>query len=649
MGGKRKKTLLFLCKCGTNVANHVDLDELAQWAGDKGGLDCVECHNLLCSPGGKTFFKECLVKHGPENIVVAACSPKMHEKTFQELAEASGVNLSMVQMANIREQCGWVTSDKGEATAKAKLLVRAAALRAWEAEPLERRAMEVLTDILIIGGGIAGIEAALTASRAGRKVFVVDREISLGGEVIKTEEVAPNMECAPCLLAPRLTAVREDPNITVISNAEVTDLLGFYGNFTARIRRLPRFVKDNCIGCEACFEVCPVSVKSSFHLGMGTRKAIHTLFPGSVPAAAVIDRDNCLHFKDGSCDACVEACPFGSIDFEDTEETIEINVGAVIVATGLKPADVSAFPELGYGVHENVYTLPEFERLASSNGPTGGNIQLRDGKAPESIAVIHCAGSLRPDGVPYCSGTCCIGAAKVGELARKGLPGVKVVNFHQDLAFRGAGELKFLDHQKKEGTAFVRCDDLKEIKVSAGGAGINVSGPGFRPSEFDMVILSNGLVPSDGSANLAKTLNIDIDAAGFFTPDHPLLHETGSSLDGVYLAGSAAGPCDVATSVTRGVAAAGDAVSKLMPGRKIDLEILTSSIDEEVCGGCKLCISVCPYKGISYDSEKKVCVVNEAICRGCGTCTATCPSGASKARGFTDQQIYAEIGGLVHE
>jgi heterodisulfide reductase subunit A len=626
----------------------LDLEALGSWAGQRGDIASVETHDLFCSPAGKEAFKKALAEKRPERVVVAACSPKMHEKTFQDLAEEAGLNISQVQMANIREQCAWVTRQPERALSKAKALVNAAIKRGVLSETLTRQTMDVRTDVLVIGGGIAGIEAALTAARAGRKVTIVDRDISLGGAAIRTEEVAPVMECSPCLLSPRLADIRDDPNIEVVANAEVTAVLGFYGNFTARIHRRARYVNDTCIGCEACFEACPVDVPSRFHLGLGTHKAIHTLFPGSVPAAAVIDREHCLHFKDGSCDACVAACPFGSIDFEEQDEQMEIEVGAIVVATGFASGDVSAFPELGYGQIEEVYTLGEFDRLASNNGPTGSEIRRKDGRPPERVAVIHCAGSLRDDGIAYCSGTCCTDAVKVGALVRAQLPEVEVYDIHRDLVFAGPGQHRFYERARAEGTRFVRCEDLRSVKVTKKNGNLQVTGSGFDPLEVDMVVLANGLKPAEGTPALAGMLDIELTEDGYFMPDHSLLHATGASRDGIYVAGCAAGPCDLSTSVTQGRSAVGDAISKLLPGRKIDLEVMTSVIDPEVCAGCKLCLSVCPYKAITFDAERQVCVVNEAICRGCGTCTAGCPSGASRAKHFTDEQIYAEIGGLLN-
>jgi len=625
------------------------MKEIANWASTRGDIDIIETHNLLCSPDGKKFFREKLETMGSNRIVIAGCSPKMHEKTFQKITEDAGINLSRVHLANIREQCAWVTKDKEEATLKAKHLISASIRRINFHEDLARRSMKCLTDIMIVGGGIAGIEAAITASKAGRKVYIVEKDISIGGNIIKSEEVAPNMECAPCLLAPRLSDIRDDPNITVISNAEVEEILGFYGNFTARITKKPRYIKDNCIGCEACFDVCPVSVKSKFHLGLGSKKAVHIQFPGSVPSAAVVDKESCLHFGDGSCkDVCVQNCPFESFDFDQKEEKIEISVGAIVLATGFDLPQASTLSHLGYGRLDNIYTFAEFERLVSSNGPSGGKVKLKNGAEPATVAVIHCAGSLNDSGISYCSGICCTNATKVGEMIRKQTPGAKVFNFHKNLVFSGPSEHRFFEHQKKSGTEFFECSDPNLIGIEKNGEKLQLNGAGIKSLSVDMVVLSTGILPSSSNEKFANMLDIPLDEYGFFKASHPLLQETATALDGVYMAGCAAGPCNVATSVTRGQSAVGSAISRLIPGREIDLEIMTSTINEEKCGACKLCLSVCPYKAVSFDAEKQICVINEVICRGCGTCTASCPSGASKARHFTDEQIYAEIGGVLN-
>jgi heterodisulfide reductase subunit A len=647
---KKEQIVLFLCKCGSNISNFIDFENLKDWVKKQKNVNTLAIGNLLCSPKGKKYFTDTIQDKNIKSIVVAACSPKLHEKTFQGLAEELGINIGKVAMANIREHCAWVTPDKNEATVKAKLLINAALKRSLLSEDLLKKTMEVNSDLLIIGGGVAGIQTALTMSKAGRKVYIIEKNISLGGSVIKTEEVAPNMECSPCLLAPLLSDVRDDPGIEVITNADVTDILGFFGNFTVKVKKRARYVEESCIGCGECFSLCPVSVKSDFHRELGERKAVYTLFPGSVPAAAAIDSENCKHIIDGSCDECAKSCPFGSINFEQSDEDLSIQAGSIVVATGYSDGDASNLVDLGYGEYSDVYTTSEFERLASSNGPTGGNIQLKNGEKPNSVAVIHCAGSMRGDAIPYCSGICCTNAVKIGELVRKVNPKAEVYNIHNDLVFSKPKDYQFLKKQIAEGTRFIRCPDLTSIKIAGheeGGA-IKIKGEGFSPVKVDMVVLSTGLKPAEDTEKLSELLNVDLDENGFFKVDHEILHTTGTMIDGIYIAGCSAIPVGVADSITQARAVAGDVLSRLVPGREIELEIMTSSIDEDICAGCKLCISTCPYKAITFDSEKRVSVVTESICRGCGTCTAACPSGASKSKHFSDEEIYAEIGGVLN-
>ncbi|MHC4870630.1 MAG: 4Fe-4S dicluster domain-containing protein [Planctomycetota bacterium] len=641
---EKKKTALFLCQCGNNVADFIDLDAVKAWAENEEGVELVEIEKLLCAPVGKDFFKEKIKGLDVDSIVVAACSPKMHEKTFQTLAEEVGINMSRVVMANIREQCGWVTKDRTEATEKAKKLIRAAVKRSVIYEDLVQQKMEVLTDVLVVGGGIAGVEAALTAARAGRKVTIVEKEISLGGAVIKTEEIAPNMECSPCLLAPELAEVNDNPDINVITNAELLEVKGFYGNFEATILKKARFIEDSCIGCETCFEVCPVEVKSDFLMGLGNRKAVYTLFPGSVPAAAVIDKENCRHFNNGSCTECEKVCPFKSVNFEQQDEEIDLKFGAIVIATGYGLNSGERLKELGYGEIDNVYTLAEFERIASSNGPYGGDIKLKNGEKPETVAVIYSSAAENKPTSPVLF----TAGIKVADYIYKQIPQAKVYNIFSDLTVTNSKTEEFMHEQQEKGAVYLKCPDMTTVRTRAKGHLIVVKGKKIPKVKADMVIVINEMTAAAGTEQLAEMLTVDLGADGFYKSGHDLIGQTRATLDGIYLAGCAAGPCDVAESVTRSQAAVGDILSKLVPGREIDLEIMTAEIDSEKCGGCKMCIVTCPYNAISFDEEENISKVNEAICRGCGTCVATCASGSAKARHFTDEQIYAEIGGLLN-
>ena len=644
-----EKTTLFLCRCGTNVADFVDLEALEAWAKTNAGVDHVYTHDFLCAPAGKEFIETTLKEQGSKRAVMAACSPKLHLKTFEDCATRVGLNPAQMSMANIREQCAWVTPDKAQATLKARSLIQAALNRSVLQVDLPSQHVECKTDMVVIGGGIAGIEAALQAAEAGRKVTIFEKEISLGGEMIKVEDLAPMSECAPCLLAPRLSAIRENPNITVVSGATVTDVLGFFGQFTVIARKKARFVTDACIGCEACFEPCPVDMQSEFHLGMGTHKAIYTLFPGSVPSAAAIDQEHCLHFQGNECQACIENCPFSAIDFAQKEEIVEVQCGAVIVAIGAEVYTPKDLPRMGLNGKSNVFTYAEFERLTCSNGPTQAKLQMRNGTVPQSIAVLHCAGSLCSDGLSYCSGVCCVNAIMAGEIIRKQIPEAVVYNIHDRIVFPGAEAEHFLQHQIQAGTRMIACKNLEQVKIAEQANGkINVTIPGQEPLCVDMVVLSTGFHLGDKAKQFASILNVELDPHGFFKSDHPILNSTGSVLDGIALAGSCLQPSHAVQSVTMAQAAVGRALSRLVPGRTIELETMISNINPDICAGCKMCISSCPYKAIRFDQEKKSSTINEAICRGCGTCAATCPSNAITARHFTNEQLLAEVKGVLH-
>ncbi len=650
MNQQLSKICLVLCKCGHHIDDRLDLSAVAQWARDKQIADMVVEHEFLCSPKGKSYLATIITENQPDKIVIAACSPKAHDETFKQIAGQHHLNPANIHMANVREQAAWVTADKQAATEKAKMIIRAAIERVKHHDPLETKLMDVVPDLVIIGGGIAGMEAALLAAEAGRQVTIIERNIALGGRIMQSEELAPHMECTPCMLAPQLSAISENNNITVVTNAKVDDVLGFYGNFTVKVTRQPRLVNERCVGCEECFAACPVQVKSDFHLGLGDRKAIHTLYPGSVPIMAAIDRDHCLHCQGQDCRACAEACPFNAIDFKQTETKYEIPAGAVIIAVGNQAFDPLKISRLGYGQLEHVLTLPELERFLASNGPTRGQLNRFDNHQPPHIAVIHCAGSLdAKEGLPYCSGICCTLALKAGALLRKQFPQATLTNFYQRLVLPGPELEGFLEQQKRAGTQFYLVNDIQAINLKADQHQIKIYIGEQLAQVADLVILATGVMPGGEIRTMADLIHLDLKPSGFFQSDHYFLRSVQSSLDGIYVAGGCAGPGFAVDAIRQAQAAAGDAVSRLIPGRQVALESKTAEINSECCSGCRLCIAVCSYHAISYDVEKKTAVVNQAICRGCGTCVANCPSGAAWARHFTNEQITAELEALLYD
>jgi len=633
---------VFICSCGDNIGGVVDVEAMADHLGVLPDVDFAVCHGLLCAPDGKAFLAERMRESGARRAVVAACSPKDHEAGFQRALEEAGINRYLLQMANIREHCSWVTPDPGEAFGKALAMVNAAISRVRLHEALERKEIDVHTDVLVIGGGLAGIEAALLAAEAGRTVYLVERSPTLGGMVPELEEVAPNMECAPCMISPRLSAVEEEPRVQVLTDSRVTRVLGYFGNFQVEVERRARLVDEEmCIGCDECIEACPVSVPSPFHRGLGERKAIDVPFPGCVPNCAVVDRAACIRVKGESCEACIEACPMEAMDFDQEDEVLHLEVGSVVVATGARAHEPTG-ERLGLGTVPEVYTLAQAERLFSSNGPTGGQLQRRDGSEPSRVVLVHCAGR---DELGYCSGFCCSTAMKLGVLARKA--GVEVIHLHTDLVAPGSGAASLRDKASAEGSRFVATGDPARTAVTTGPQGPEVRylDPAGHEQvvQADMVVLVTGLVPGEGTEEIARILDLSTDPAGFPTRDHPILRPAAASVEGVFLAGTAAGPADIATSIATAHAAAGQSVGRLQPGRKLAVETLTAHAVDELCSKCLFCVSTCPYQACRYDAEADRVEVNEVLCHGCGACVAACPSGAAEARHFTDDQLSNEI------
>jgi len=645
---------VYICHCGLNIADIVDVEEVTKYATTLPAVVVSRNYKFMCSDPGQNMIKEDIKELGLNRVVVASCSPLMHEPTFRRAVQEAGVNPYLFEMANIREHCSWITEDHKEATEKAKALVSAAIRRVYYHQPLETREVTVNPNTLIIGGGIAGIQAALEIADSDHKVYLVERDPSIGGHMIQFDKTFPTLDCSACILTPKMTAVGMHPYIELMTYSEVEEISGFVGSFKARIRKKARYVdEDKCNGCGVCVTKCPWKADSEFDLGLGQRKAIYTPFAQAVPNIPVIDTEHCAYFLKGTCRACEKFCELGAIDFEQVDQIVEVEVGNIIIATGYDAFDPTPITQYGYGRFDNVYTGLEFERICNAVGPTSGKIVLKDGSEPKSVAILHCVGSRDENYHEYCSRVCCMYALKYSHLIKE-RAAAEVYQMYIDMRCFGKAYEEFYKRLSEEGVNFIRgkaaevtdraINEDEEGKLIVCGEDTLLSKTIRVP--VDMVILATALEPRADAAEVAKLFGITKSADGFFLERHPKLDPVATMTDGVFIAGCCQGPKDIPDTVAQASAAATRVLALISKG-KVELEAATAVIDEKKCSGCRICNLLCPYSAISYIEDEKVSRINEALCKGCGTCVAACPSVAITHRQFTTEEIAAEIEGVL--
>ncbi len=663
-GNGEERIGVYVCHCGSNIAGVVDVENVAHFAAEelKGhGVVLARDYHFMCSTPGQELIEKDIRDSGLTRVVVAACSPHLHEQTFRTACGRAGLNPYLCELASIREHVSWVHTDKAAATAKAKAVVNGAVERVRHNRPLEAIRVPIDPATLIVGGGVAGIQAALEIADAGHEVYLVEKEPSLGGHMAQFDKTFPTLDCAACILTPRMASVGSHPHVHLYTWSEVEKVEGYVGNFTVTVKKKPRYViEDICTGCGICVEKCPVLVQDNVYgAGLSYRKAVYTPFDQAVPNVPVMDPETCIYFLKGKtgCKACEKFCPTepNSIDFTQQTEYHNLHVGNIVLATGFDLFDARRIPQYGYGRLPNVFTNLELERMCNAAGPTEGRITLRDGKTvPKAVGIVHCVGSRDRNYNNYCSSICCMQSLKLAHLVKE-RTNAEVYNFYIDMRTPFKDYDEFYQRILDEGVHFVRgkVAEVSPIPMGPdeeeGRLYVQVEDTLIgrqRRIPLDMVVLSAGLEPRRDAKQVANTFGISCSANGWFMEKHPKLDPVSTMTEGVFLAGCAQGPKDIPASVSQGAAAGARVLMRISQG-ELALEPVRASVIEERCSGCRLCNGLCPFHAISFDTERGVTLINSALCQGCGTCVAACPAGAIQGSGFSNEQVLAQIDGLL--
>ncbi len=647
---------VFVCHCGINIAQNVDVEALTKYASKLDDVVVSKQYKYMCSDVGATLIKDSIKEHQLDGVVVACCSPRMHEHTFREVVNDGGVNPYRLEIANIREQCSWVHGDRGKSTEKAKFLVRSAVAKAKLLEPLETSTLEVNPDALVIGGGIAGIQASLDLANDGFKVYLVEREPSIGGRMSQLDKTFPTLDCSSCILTPKMMEVGNHPNIDLLTYVEVTGVEGSIGNYTVKVRKKPRYVDvDKCTGCGDCAAACRLKgrISSEFDMGMGKRGAAYMPFPQAVPLKYTIDAEHCLFLTRGKCGdkpACREACVQKAIDFDQKEELVDLKVGAIVVTTGYDLLNPEDLYEYGYAVSPDVITTLELERLISSSGPTKGEIlRPSDQQKPKSVTFILCVGSRDETQCTWCCRIGCMSALKHVYLLREKLGDDVEINLcYTDIRSYGKGYEEF--YRKVRG---LKTNMFRGIPSEVQNMGDHQKIDIFDTTtnklfeiKTDMVVLVPALVPRSDAADFARLLHLTQSGDGFFLEAHPKLRPMDTFVNGIFIAGCCQGPKDIQDTVSQASGAA-SRVATILSKKELEIDPLIAAVDEEACTGCGICVDVCPYEARVLNEKAKIAEVNEALCTGCGACIAACPSNASIHKNFTKKQFLNMVDDIL--
>jgi heterodisulfide reductase subunit A len=646
----KKRTGVFVCHCGNNIAATVDVAKVAKELAKEESVVCAREYVYMCSDPGQNMVVQTIKENHLDSVIISCCSPNLHEKTFRENAKSAGLNDFTCEIANIREQCSWVHKDRDQATEKAIKISRSAVRRVARNLALEPIDVGVTRRVLVIGGGIAGIQTSLDLANAGFEVVLVEKQATVGGHMIQLSETFPTLDCSQCILSPKMVELSRHPKITLMTSSEVQEVSGYIGNFRAKILRKPTYVDpEKCKICDDCSQVCPVVVPNQYDLGLSARRAIYIPYAQAIPASYTLDENTCLGLNPVVCGKCKDVCEAGAIDYDMQPRTVVEEVGAVVVATGFDLYGQEQLGEYGHGQIENVVDGLQFERMCSASGPTHGKVlRPSDHQEPKEIVFIQCVGSRDPARhCAYCSKICCMYTAKHARLYKHHVPDGRAYVFYIDIRSGGKNYEEFVQRTMEDDETLYLRGKVSKIYEDKGKIRVygtdTLSGQNVE-IEADMVVLALAMRPSAGTAEAAKILKIGRDKDGFLAEAHPKLRPVESVTGGIFLAGAAQAPKDIPETVSQSSAAAAKVIALLSQPR-LTHSPMVAQVRPRLCTGCEMCVDACPYDAIRL--EKGKAVVNEVLCEGCGTCTATCVRAAIDVKNSTPLQIKDMIDAVL--
>ncbi len=639
---------VFICHCGGNISDTVDVEKVSEAASKFKGVRVAKAYEYVCSDPGQEMITKGIKEHSLNRIIVASCSPRMHLDTFRRTVASAGLNSYFLDMANIREQCSWAHDDVEAATQKAIDLIRGMVERAHYLEPLETKNIPVNKDVLVIGGGVSGIMASLELADKGFQVYLMERSPSIGGHMAQLSKTFPTLDCSQCILTPRMVDAGQHSKIEIISMTEPVSVEGSPGNYKVLIKKRPRFVNNSkCIACGECEKVCPVKVPSEFEANLLPRKAIYIPFQQAVPKTYLIDKEHCLYFTKGVCRLCEKFCKGGAIDFNQKEETMQLDVGAIVACTGFNQVDPKFFEEYAFDLHPDIITNLQLERLLGAEMRRPSN-----GKVAKKIAFILCVGSRmmnQEPGVEHCCKIGCMAAIKQAMLVQKVVPDAEPWIFYTDIRADGKGYEEFYINAQDHNVRFVRGRVAEvipskndELLVRAEDTLLSAKIEG----NFDLVVLSTGIIPNSDTPELAKKLGIQVGSDGFLLERHYKLKPVDSQREGVFVAGCALSPKDVRETTLEAMSTASRVATFLGKG-VVSVSPEVAYIIPEKCNDCGVCIEVCPVAAVEKTSTGVT--INPLSCVGCGICVPKCPTEAIDLKNSTEAQLTAQIKGVSEE